>query len=49
MLKTAGGDFAQGYLYSKSVSAAHCGELLGKLRHEDDISGTMVMRILKAG
>jgi diguanylate cyclase (GGDEF)-like protein len=49
MLRDAGCDFAQGYVYSRPVSAAHCRELLLQLRCEKPITATMVAQILEVG
>jgi diguanylate cyclase (GGDEF)-like protein len=49
MLLEAGCDFAQGFLYSKPVSAMHCGDLLERLRGDTPISETVVARVLRVG
>jgi EAL domain-containing protein (putative c-di-GMP-specific phosphodiesterase class I) len=49
LLREAGCDFAQGYVYSKPVSAVQCKALLEQLRCENPITETMVARILKVG
>jgi diguanylate cyclase (GGDEF)-like protein len=49
MLRAAGCDFAQGYVYSRPVSAANCGEMLRKLHGSNHIADSAVARILKAG
>jgi EAL domain-containing protein (putative c-di-GMP-specific phosphodiesterase class I) len=49
MLRDAGCDFAQGFFYSKPVSAVQCRALLEQLRHVKPITETMVARILKTG
>jgi diguanylate cyclase (GGDEF)-like protein len=49
MLRAAGCDFGQGYFYSRPVSAAHCKQLLNKLRREHPITETTVAGILEAG
>jgi diguanylate cyclase (GGDEF)-like protein len=48
LLRNAGCEFAQGYLYSRPVSAVHCKGLLEQLRRENPITETMVARVLKA-
>jgi EAL domain-containing protein (putative c-di-GMP-specific phosphodiesterase class I) len=49
LLRNRGCDYAQGYFYSKPVSARHCRTLLEQLRRERPITETMVMRVLGAG
>lgn len=48
LLNEAGCDYAQGYAYSKPVSALHCKSLLEQLRRERAITHTIVARALTA-
>jgi diguanylate cyclase (GGDEF)-like protein len=46
MLRKAGCDLAQGFLYSKPVSANQCKLLLDRLQRDNPITDTMVARVL---
>jgi diguanylate cyclase (GGDEF)-like protein len=45
-LRDRGCDYAQGFFYSKPVSAEHCRSMLEHLRREKPLTETMVMRVL---
>jgi diguanylate cyclase (GGDEF)-like protein len=49
MLREAGCTCAQGYFYSKPVSAAQCRVLLDQLQRDNPITDTMVVRVLRSG
>lgn len=49
LLRERGCDYAQGYFYSKPVSAQHCRSLLEQLRRENPLTETMVMRVVGGG
>jgi EAL domain-containing protein (putative c-di-GMP-specific phosphodiesterase class I) len=49
LLRERGCDYAQGYFYSKPVSAEHCRSLLQHLGHERPLTNTMVLRVVSGG
>ena len=49
LLRERGCDYAQGFFYSKPVSAQHCRSLLEQLRRERPLTETMVMRVVGGG
>jgi diguanylate cyclase (GGDEF)-like protein len=49
LLRERGCDYAQGYFYSKPVSAEHCRSLLQHLDHERPLTNTMVLRVVSGG
>ena len=46
LLQAHGCDYAQGYYYSRPVSARHCRVLLEKLRLERPLTETLITRVL---
>jgi diguanylate cyclase (GGDEF)-like protein/PAS domain S-box-containing protein len=49
ILQEQGCDFAQGYFYSRPVSAQHCRTLLEKLKLERPLTETLITRVLRSG